>query len=215
MVALGSTRTTKGPRPWDRSLSFGLDALLVMACAATAWAHAAHLVAGNYLSAAFVAEQTVLLAMVLVRRRPSTSSRRPADWAVAALGGWLPFAMRPTESLSEQLALTGAGVQVVGLMLTSIGFIYLGRSFGVVAANRGLKVNGPYRIVRHPIYFSHTVTLLGFLLVNPSMLNASILVAITLFQLLRIGAEERVLSETDSYRAYADRVRWRLLPGIY
>jgi len=200
--------------PWSRVTAFGLDVLLVVACALTAWAHAAKLVEGRYTSAAFVVEQTILLGMILFRRRPAATSTRVTDWLVAAFGTWLPFAMRPADA-ADPWGLVGSCLQVVGLTLTCTGFIYLGRSIGVVAADRGLKVNGPYRIVRHPIYFSHTVTLTGFLVANPSLLNAGILAAITLFQVLRIHAEERLLRKTTDYEAYARRVRWRLLPGIY
>jgi protein-S-isoprenylcysteine O-methyltransferase Ste14 len=32
---------------------------------------------------------------------------------------------------------------------------------------------------------------------------------------LRIGAEERALRSLPEYRAYADRVKWRLVPGVW
>ena len=112
-------------------------------------------------------------------------------------------------------ALAGSVVQIAGLTMTCVGFVYLGRSFGVVAANRGLKTAGPYRLVRHPIYFSHTVTSAGFCLANPSALNLGLFALTLACQLLRIRAEERVLSATAAYSAYRAEVRWRLIPGVY
>jgi protein-S-isoprenylcysteine O-methyltransferase Ste14 len=35
------------------------------------------------------------------------------------------------------------------------------------------------------------------------------------FQVWRIRSEERLLDRDGSYRAYARRVRYRLIPGIY
>jgi protein-S-isoprenylcysteine O-methyltransferase Ste14 len=49
----------------------------------------------------------------------------------------------------------------------------LGRSFGLLPAQRGLVVVGPYRFVRHPIYFGYLIGHIGFLLVNFSWRNAS------------------------------------------
>jgi protein-S-isoprenylcysteine O-methyltransferase Ste14 len=97
----------------------------------------------------------------------------------------------------------------------SVGFFYLGRSFGVVAANRGLKVNGPYRLVRHPIYFAHFVTTSGFLVANFSPWNAALFAVFAVCQVARIWAEERVLSATADYAAYSAQVRWRLIPGLF
>jgi protein-S-isoprenylcysteine O-methyltransferase Ste14 len=103
----------------------------------------------------------------------------------------------------------------MGLVGTCTAFLYLGKSFGVVAANRGLKVSGPYRLVRHPIYLTHTVTAVGFVLANFTPINLGILVALTVCQVLRLKAEERILTETGEYAAYAARVRWRLVPGLF
>ena len=96
-----------------------------------------------------------------------------------------------------------------------VGFCYLGRSFGIVAANRGVKVHGPYRLVRHPIYVAEFITTVGFLMSNFTPINLAISVVVTAFTLGRIHAEERVLSQTEEYRAYQAQVRWRLFRGLY
>jgi len=38
---------------------------------------------------------------------------------------------------------------------------------------------------------------------------------VTVFQVLRIQAEERVLAATSDYESYRRAVRWRLVPGLY
>jgi protein-S-isoprenylcysteine O-methyltransferase Ste14 len=122
--------------------------------------------------------------------------------------------MRPHET-GGSWELIGAGVQMVGLTLVIISFSTLGKSFGVVAANRGLKVGGPYKLVRHPIYFSHSVTMTGFVIANFWWLNIALILMVTVFQVFRMDAEERVLVATSDYASYKDKVRWRLLPGVY
>ena len=89
------------------------------------------------------------------------------------------------------------------------------RSFGVVAANRGIQVVGPYRIVRHPMYAGYTIIHIGFLLAFPSLPN-TILYSVTLaVQIARLLREERLLNSDPRYREFSSKVRYRLLPGVF
>jgi protein-S-isoprenylcysteine O-methyltransferase Ste14 len=91
----------------------------------------------------------------------------------------------------------------------------LGRNFGLVAARRQLVLGGPYRFMRHPMYFGYLVTHLAVLGMNPSMSNAGFYLLSWVAQLPRLLAEERVLSEDPAYADYMRTVRWRLVPGIW
>lgn len=200
---------------WRRRWSYLQDASLVCVSGAFFYAHATHVVeTGSATNLFFAAEQALLVGIFLTRRRTDTTSTRPWDWFVATVGGWLALAMRPHET-GGFLGSYGTALQVLGLCAVIAGFATIGKSFGVVAANRGLKVGGPYRFVRHPIYMAHSITLVGFTLGNLWWYNVLILVVVTTFQVLRIQAEERVLASTCDYDAYRARVRWRLLPGVY
>ncbi len=196
------------------AISLGQDALLVIVSTLSFTAHAQSAMDGRLTSVGFAIEQALLVGIFLTRRRSIATSTRPFDWIIAA-GGWLSLLARPADAPNDWAASMGIGLQTVGLVLTIIGFAYLGRSFGVVAANRGLKVGGPYRFVRHPIYLSHTLTTTGFVLANFSPWNVAVLVLLTGCQVLRMRAEERVLTESGPYAEYAARVRWRLVPGLY
>jgi protein-S-isoprenylcysteine O-methyltransferase Ste14 len=93
---------------------------------------------------------------------------------------------------------------------------FLGRSFGLLPAQRGLVLNGPYRLVRHPIYLGYLIGHIGFLLVNFSWRNLAVLALLYAAQVHRILREEAVLAANNAeYRAYQQRVRWRLLPFIF
>ena len=54
--------------------------------------------------------------------------------------------------------LATAALSAVGLCLVIAGKLALGRSFGLVPANRGVVASGPYLLVRHPIYSGYLIT---------------------------------------------------------
>ena len=104
---------------------------------------------------------------------------------------------------------------IAGFALQLSAKLTLRRSFGVVAANRGVKASGPYRLVRHPMYAGYALTHIGFLLAGPSLWNLALYGTVLTIAVRRIVAEERVLREDPAYRALAAKVRYRLLPGLF
>ena len=108
-----------------------------------------------------------------------------------------------------------AAIMLVGLYVQISAKVVLGRSFGIVAANRGVKVQGPYRVVRHPMYAGYTIIHVGFLLAFPSVLNLALYSSELAIQIARLFREERVLRQDETYREYSARVRYRLIPKIF
>jgi protein-S-isoprenylcysteine O-methyltransferase Ste14 len=170
---------------------------------------------GVYRNIPFAVENALLVGLFLTRRRSAETSTRWHDWVVASVASWLPLAYQTQHELDSVAALFGTTLQVVGLSMAVIAFGFLGRSMGIVAADRGLKTQGAYRLVRHPAYAAHIITGTGFLVANPHWINATIWTVVSLCHLTRIHAEERLLRRRTEYEAYANRVRWRLLPGVY
>jgi protein-S-isoprenylcysteine O-methyltransferase Ste14 len=86
-----------------------------------------------------------------------------------------------------------------------------------VAAGQQVVTTGPYRIVRHPMYFGALISLLAAALVLGSYLAlpAFALVLIPTF-VFRIFNEEQVLRrELAGYAEYCERTRYRLVPFIW
>jgi protein-S-isoprenylcysteine O-methyltransferase Ste14 len=110
--------------------------------------------------------------------------------------------------VAEAIAFAGA-VVVLGALSS------LNRSFGVAPENRGIKTRGLYRVVRHPMYLGYVLIYSGFVLGNVSWFNAFVLSATTLFLLMRLQAEERLLREDARYRTYAEETRWKLVPYVF
>src|SRR6185295_2554225 len=94
------------------------------------------------------------------------------------------------DALTSMICALGLGLVVVGKMAP-------GRSFGLVPANRGVVVRGPYNFVRHPIYAGYLITHVAFFFANPIPWNAAIILITDAALILRALMEERVLS-TDA-----------------
>jgi protein-S-isoprenylcysteine O-methyltransferase Ste14 len=164
---------------------------------------------------AFAAQELVLVGFYVIRRRPLDVSRRPTDWVTATLGAYATLLLRPHGH--EVLGLGGLWlcIQLAAAVGAISCILRLGRSFGIVAANRGVCAHGQYRFVRHPMYAFFLVGQISYLLGAVSVFNIGVLVVAVGAQLLRIAAEERVLRGDVAYRAYCDQVRYRLIPGLY
>jgi protein-S-isoprenylcysteine O-methyltransferase Ste14 len=151
--------------------------------------------------------------LFLVRRSPNDLSRRPVAWLAAPIGSFAMLLARPADGGFAQLPCEL--VQLVGLLIALASLGTLGRSFGIVAANRGIKTYGPYRFVRHPAYLGYVVSYVGYVAENPSLQNGALFCLSTLFQFVRIGEEERVLASDPSYARYRRAVRYKLVPRLY
>jgi protein-S-isoprenylcysteine O-methyltransferase Ste14 len=106
-------------------------------------------------------------------------------------------------------------LQLAGLLAAITSLAALGRSFGFVAADRGLKTRGPYGVVRHPLYASYLLIQGGYVLQSLSVPNALVFAFTTACNVGRVLAEEKILTGSPAYQAYQQRVRWRLIPHLW
>lgn len=158
----------------------------------------------------------VLVALLFVLRRdPWVVSRAPWAWISAGVGTFGMILARPDYAPVGGLAALYLGLQLAGAALAGVSFVVLGRSFGLVAANRGLHTRGPYALVRHPVYAGYVLTGAGYLLENPSLRNAVVLTVVFAFQLVRMRNEEECLSADPEYASYRRSVPYRLVPRVY
>jgi protein-S-isoprenylcysteine O-methyltransferase Ste14 len=92
----------------------------------------------------------------------------------------------------------------------------LGRSFSIMAEARTLVTDGPYALVRHPLYLMEETAIVGVFIQFATWPAVVLFVVHFVFQLQRMRNEERVLMQAfpREYRAYAARTA-RLIPGIW
>ena len=116
---------------------------------------------------------------------------------------------------------------VLGFILIALGYAFAAwamaenRYFSSVVRiqeERGHVVcdSGPYRIVRHPGYAGNIPPLLGIVLALGSVWALIPAAAALIIAVTRTSLEDQTLKEElPGYRDYAQRVRYRLIPGIY
>lgn len=127
----------------------------------------------------------------------------------------LPCLLRAEGPSSGILASAGVALELCGVIFSQVARIYMGRSFGILPGNRGIVSQGPFRLVRHPIYAGWFLLTVGYLASYPSMSNCLITLATIPFMMWRIRLEEDLLEADPEYRKYRRLVPFRLLPGIY
>ena len=161
-----------------------------------------------------IAETTVMF-FVLIRRPTEAISVRFGDWLMAAAATAAPMLVVPGPNPWPQFASLGIALVLAGNLFQIWAKFSLRRSFGVAPANRGVKVGGPYRFVRHPMYAGYFATHVGIMVLMPSLLNLMLYALCWWCQILRLLAEERILGEDPAYAAFSQQTRWRLLPGVF
>jgi len=154
----------------------------------------------------------VFVAMYVSRRDATNISQSPALWLLAFAGTCLPLALRPTAPSSWAAA--GNILQLAGILSILASMLSLQRSFGIVPAHRGIRTQGLYHIVRHPLYASELVWMLGFAIANPSPWNIGLWLFDCGLQFTRACAEERFLGVDPLYSEYRARVKYRLVPLV-
>jgi protein-S-isoprenylcysteine O-methyltransferase Ste14 len=196
--------------------------------------------AGTFAIPAFWAYWVILAAIMIAslagldpdlareRMRPGGEKPPAALWlfSVVLVAHWLIAGLdRGRFHWSDTVPLW---LRVIGFIAVAAGYalcfwaMRVNRFFSSIIriqSDRGQYVidSGPYAVVRHPGYIAGILVMIGSGLALCSWIAWALLVVFSVpFLIYRVVTEDRVLqSELPGYRAYAGRVRWRLVPGIW
>lgn len=105
--------------------------------------------------------------------------------------------------LQKWMMVLGWSLVVIGPLVSLWGILYLGRSFGVFVAVRKVVLGGPYRWVRHPMYFGWVLICIGVAATNGSI--AYFLLTAIHIALLAYRArleESELAARSPEYREY-------------
>jgi len=113
-----------------------------------------------------------------------------------------------------------AGDVLVGLGFLGIFFVFRENSFTSatieLAPDQKVISTGPYALVRHPMYTTALVMLLGIPIALGSLWGILVFAAMLPALLWRLFDEEEFLVKNlPGYREYRARVRYRLIPQVW
>jgi protein-S-isoprenylcysteine O-methyltransferase Ste14 len=159
----------------------------------------------------------LIAAAVILRSRPSGKATG-LEPRISALAGTLMvyvIVLFPRHELSLSLEIVSTLLTIIGSVGAIVALLQLGRSFSVMAETRQLVTSGPYRVVRHPLYLTEEIAVIGLFIQYASALSTLLLALQIGFQLRRMQYEEAVLTANfPEYTAYRQTTA-RLIPGIY
>jgi protein-S-isoprenylcysteine O-methyltransferase Ste14 len=213
------------------AISFAIAAVLIVAPSGTladpvGWAAWAVITVSSSLVTVDLARRDPAL---LARRLSGgpTAERTPIQKAIQAVAGAALIGAVIVAGLDRRFGWSSPPVAAIvagdlALALSQLGFlaVFRANSFAgatvTVEADQRLISTGPYAIVRHPMYAAMLPFLIGL---GPALgswwalLAAPVVIAALVARLLD---EERVLvRDLPGYAAYRERVRFRLVPGVW
>jgi protein-S-isoprenylcysteine O-methyltransferase Ste14 len=120
--------------------------------------------------------------------------------------------------MAPHLALAGDALVAIGWL--AIFFVFKENTFSaaIIELAPGQKVvsTGPYAMVRHPMYAGALVMLAGIPIALGSWWGLFIIVAVIPAVIWRLLDEEKFLARNlPGYVEYQNRVRHRLIPGVW
>jgi protein-S-isoprenylcysteine O-methyltransferase Ste14 len=170
------------------------------------------------LSAALVCAFYALIIWSYLRRGPAVATTRSITAsAIAIMATFTPFAFPllagPEPGTARQLA--ADALLVAGTAWSVWSLRFLGKNLSVIAQARGVADQGPYKLVRHPLYAGELVSALGLALAAGTLPAAILWVALLGMQAYRALREEQVLLDAlPGYREYRARTA-ALVPGLF
>lgn len=169
---------------------------------------------GHLTGLLLLVSELLVVVLTVVRRRATIVDRSVSARIIATVSiVGIPFIKPTGGGLAPDLVT--AAISAAGLAIVITGKLTLGRSFGLMPANRGIVCRGIYKVLRHPIYAGYLITHVAFLAAHPSFWNLAVFVVSDTALMVRSIYEERTLARDAEYAEYMTRVRWRVAPGLF
>ena len=171
----------------------------------------------SLLSSFCLASFYLLLALLIMTRSPAKAQAEGLLPRIAALvGTYLPWTITffgKTDQALPNLASTAC--VLIGMIMMLVTIRHLGRSFSLVPQARSVVQTGPYRWIKHPLYFSEEIAVLGAVLQYLTPVTVIVLVLHIGIQVRRILYEEDLLRRTCPEYSRYEASRWRLIPYVW
>lgn len=217
-IGLDYARTDRAltPAEIERLTDLGSRAVVIVLFSLMAMRFGADFLStGRLTGLLLLVSEVLVVCLTVLRRSAAAVDRSMRARLLTALSMLGPPLLMPGHLAALAPEAVTVSISAAGLAVVIAGKLTLGRSFGLMPANRGVVSAGVYRIVRHPIYMGYLLTHAAFLAANPSAWNIAALFGADAALLARAVCEEQTLAKDPRYRAYQEQVRWRVCPGVF
>ena len=171
----------------------------------------------SLLSSFCLASFYMLLALLIMTRSPAKAQADGLLPRIAAfVGTYLPWTITFFGKTDQALPnLLSTACVLIGTIMMLVTIRHLGRSFSLVPQARSVVQTGPYRWIKHPLYFSEQIAILGVVLQYLTPVTVIVFVVHIGVQVCRILYEEDLLRRNcPEYSSY-EASRWRLIPCVW
>jgi protein-S-isoprenylcysteine O-methyltransferase Ste14 len=171
----------------------------------------------SLLSSFCLASFYMLLALLIMTRSPAKAQADGLMPRVAAfVGTYLPWTITFFGQTDQALPnLLSTACVLTGMIMMLVTIRHLGGSFSLVPQARSVVQTGPYRWIKHPLYFSEQIAILGVVLQYLTPVTVIVFVLHIGVQVCRILYEEDLLRRNcPEYSSY-EVSRWRLVPYVW
>ena len=146
----------------------------------------------------------------------------------ASIPFYIPYLVIPGfDAVRYQWSHVPDWLKVICFILITASFVWISlimkentflSRFVEIQEDRGHKVitTGPYKFVRHPMYIGAIILMICLPIALGSLYALIPLAFCVIFVIIRTVLEDKTLhKELDGYVEYAQRTKYRLLPGIW
>jgi len=160
----------------------------------------------------------LLILLYFLRTSAISSSKSPVVNTIAIVTTFLPFSIPliGKNSVGDPLEVSISSLIIIaGMLLSIFALSALGRNISIIPQARKLVKNGPYRLIRHPLYVGEVVGVLGIVVGEITMLTISVFLLFMVAQIYRSLREEKLLGNIfPDYQEYCLRTP-RFIPGLF
>jgi protein-S-isoprenylcysteine O-methyltransferase Ste14 len=214
-----STVTLPNNRSYDRMMRLfgGMWFILLALCNAIKIGSSPTDPWPSLLSSFCLASFYLLLALLIMTRPPAKAQADGLMPRIAAfVGTYLPWTITFFGKTDQALPnLLSTACVLIGMIMMLVTIRHLGRSFSLVPQARSVVQTGPYRWIKHPLYLSEEIAILGAVMQYLTPVTVIVLALHIGVQVCRILYEEDLLRRNCLEYSNYEASRWRLIPYVW
>jgi len=160
---------------------------------------------------------SLIIFLYFLRSQARSTSRSHITNLLAIVATFIPFTLpflgKPSLNKAETLLVANV-IIIISIVLSIFTLGSLGKSFSIIPQARKLIKTGPYKVVRHPLYVSELIGVLGLVLADLTIPKIAIFLLLVALQVYRAFQEENLLVNVfPEYKPYSSKTS-RFIPGI-